>query len=138
MILPCRTVPASAALAACVAFAPAMAQDSLDVPSGQAVTFLDTVWAEPGPEGLTARFRFVAPGIARDGGHVDFEAATADMAWLCEHYALPRIPATGPQPSQVIISLSDRAVKFGEASPQATQYFEAYRIAGATCIWEGF
>ena len=48
------------------------------------------------------------------------------------------LPATGPQPSQIVISLSDRAVPFGEADPEATQFFEAYRVEGGACIWEMF
>ena len=90
------------------------------VPSGQDVRYLDTVQSAPGPEGLTIRFRFVAPAIARDGATVDVEAAQADMEVLCNEFALPRLPATGPAPAQIIISLSDRAVAFGEPAPEAT------------------
>lgn len=115
-----------------------LAAAELVVPSGQAVTFLDTVQAAPGPEGLTIRFRFVAPDIARDRGKVTSEAAQDDMAWLCQNYALPRLPATGPVPEQVVISLSDRPVPFGEADPATTQFFEAYRVEGSTCYWEAF
>jgi hypothetical protein len=60
------------------------------------------------------------------------------MAHLCQSYALPRLSETGPVPAQIIISLSDRPVPFGEASPEATQFFEAYRIEGDACIWEAF
>jgi hypothetical protein len=110
----------------------------IPVPSGQAVTLQDVVWNAPGPDGLTLRFRFIAPAIARDGGTVDFDAATADMLHLCQSYALPRISSTGPQPSQIVISLSDVAVPFGEAAPDATQFFEAYAIRDGVCIWEMF
>ncbi|MFZ1727801.1 MAG: DUF6497 family protein [Albidovulum sp.] len=110
----------------------------LTVPSGQVVTLIDTVQTAPGPEGLTLRFRFLAPGIARVGGTISAEAAQADMAHLCTHYALPRVSQSGPAIQQVVISLSDRAVPFGDADPEATQYFEAYSIADGTCIWEAF
>jgi len=108
------------------------------VPSGQDVRYLDTVQSAPGPEGLTIRFRFVAPAIARDGATVDVEAAQADMEVLCNEFALPRLPATGPAPAQIIISLSDRAVAFGEPAPEATQFFEAYTIIDGRCQWEPF
>ena len=108
------------------------------VPSGQAVTFLDVVLNAPGPEGMATRFRFVAPAIAKEGGSVDFEAAAADMAHLCQNFALPKLAELGPTPAQVIISLSDSDVPFGEAAPDATQFFEAYTIEGNTCIWEAF
>ncbi len=108
------------------------------VPSGQAVTLQDVIWNEPGPEGLVARFRFVAPAIAKVGGTVDLAAASADMLDLCQRYAVPRLAATGPKPTQVIISLSDVAVAFGDAAPDATQFFEAYAIEGDACIWEQY
>lgn len=108
---------------------------AVPVPSGQHVTLLEVIWGEPGPEGLTARFRFLAPGIA---GDIPFEAAVEDMMALCQHYALPRLSSIGPVPMQVIVSLSDRPVPFGEADPEATQFFEAYSIADGRCIWEAF
>ena len=110
--------------------------DPIAVPSGQSVTLQDVVQDAPGTAGLTLRFRFLAPDIA--GGGVDVDLAMADMAFLCETYALPRIANTGPAPAQIVISLSDVAVPFGEAAPDATQYFEAYRIENGTCIWEAF
>lgn len=108
------------------------------VPSGQPVTLQDVIWNEAGPNGLTLRFRFVAPQIARDSGSVDAETASADMMALCNAFALPRIAELGPQPGQVIISLSDRALPFGETVPEATQFFEAFSIEDGTCIWEMF
>lgn len=110
----------------------------VNVPSGQAVAYLDVVMDAPGADGLAARFRFLAPAIAREGGTVDFDAATKDMLYLCQSFALPRLAENGPEPAQIIISLSDREVPFGEATPEATQFFEAYRVENGTCIWEAF
>ena len=117
---------------------PSEAVSDLAVPSGQVVTLIDTVQGAPGPEGLTLRFRFLAPGIARAEGAVSVEEAQADMAHLCTHYALPRVSQSGPAIQQIVISLSDRAVPFGDSDPDATQYFEAFNIADGTCIWEAF
>lgn len=110
----------------------------IPVPSGQTVILQDVIWNEPGAEGLTVRFRFVAPAIARDGGTVPFETAVWDMLALCQTYVLPRIAETGPTPAQVIVSMSDIPVDFGEAVPEATQFFEAYSIEDGNCIWEAF
>lgn len=110
----------------------------IEVPSGQEVVFVDIIQGEPGPGGLTYRFRFIAPAIARDGGTVSMEEAHDDMQALCDLFALPRIAATGPQPAQVVISLSDRPVAFGQQAPEATQFFEAYRIDAGKCVWEIF
>ncbi len=106
------------------------------VPSGQSVTLQDVVWNAPGPDGLTLRFRFVAPAIAKSAPGVDFETAINDMRALCNSFALPRIADFGPAPAQIIISLSDVPVAFGEAAPDATQFFEAYTIENGQCLWE--
>ena len=117
----------------------ALAEDvPIPVPSGQTVTYFETIQNAQGPEGLTYRFRFIAPAIARDGGTVDAETALEDMAALCESFALPALPVSGPVPAQIIISLADRPVPFGEPAPEATQFFEAFRPEDGACIWEGF
>jgi hypothetical protein len=113
------------------------ADDAIPVPSGQKVRLLDVIHNQPGPEGLTVRYRFLAPAIAPGGG-VDFETASADMMHLCQTYALPRVREGGPQPMQIVISLSDAPVEFGAASPEVTQFFEAYSLDGDACIWEPF
>lgn len=117
---------------------PTWADETIKVPSGQAITYIDTVHDASGPEGLTYRFRFLAPSIARDGGDISADAAEADMQALCDTFALPRLPATGPRPEEVVISLSDRLVEFGAPAPEATQYFEAYKPDDTACIWEAF
>lgn len=108
------------------------------VPSGQVVTLQEVLWNVPGPDGLAARFRFLAPQIARAGGTVNFEAASADMLWLCQNFAIERISTLGPAPQQVIISLADRDIPFGQADEEATQFFEAYSLEDGQCIWEAF
>ena len=118
--------------------APEVVVSDLVVPSGQDVTLIDTVQTAPGPEGLTLRFRFLSPAVARSAGRISVEEAQVDMAHLCTHYALPRVTKSGPVVQQVIISMSDRVVPFGESDPEATQYFEAFSIADGTCIWEAF
>ncbi len=104
------------------------------VPSGQAVTLQDIIWNVRGVQGLTLRFRFVAPDLAA----LDVEAALADVQMLCEVYAAPRVTDFGPEPQQIIISISDEARPFGESAPDAVQYFEAYRLENGACIWEIF
>jgi len=114
--------------------------EEIPVPSGQVVTLQDVVWNAPGPAGLTLRFRFIAPAIAETetGAAVDFDTAAGDMAWLCQFYALPRLSALGPEPAQIIISLSDRPLRFGEAAPDAVQFFEAYSLTDGHCTVELF
>ena len=109
------------------------------MPSGQDVTFLDVIEGEDGAVGTAIRFRFLAPRIAREKGDVEFLQAEDDMVALCQDYVLPHMAETGAEmPAQIIIVLSDRAVEFGVADPEATQFFEAYRPEDGMCIWEGF
>lgn len=112
--------------------------DAIAVPSGQIITLQDVIWNAPGPFGLVARFRFVAPSIARGDNAVDFATASVDMMHLCQTYALSRVADLGPVPSQIIISLASVPVPFGESAPDVTQFFEAYRVEDQTCIWEQF
>lgn len=110
---------------------------AISVPSGQAVTLAE-VLLDDGPGELWARFRFIAPEIARTGGGVSAQQAAPDMDHLCADLALPYLRAQQLQPAKVVISLSDRLVPFGQQDAGATQFFELYRLDGAQCIWEAF
>ena len=109
---------------------------AIDVPSGQSVelqeVLVDTIGAE-----TWLRFRFIAPQIALEGGTVDYATAAEDMTHLCDTLAVPYIADFDLTGDVIVISLADRAVDFGTADPDATQFFEAYRVADNLCIWEG-
>ena len=104
------------------------------VPSGREVRLQEVITDVRGTEGAVARFRFVAPGLLP----ADSDAAGADMQALCDDYAVSRIDGMVPAPRQIVISLAAEAVPFGEASPEVTQFFEAYAIKNGICIWEVF
>jgi hypothetical protein len=112
-----------------------MTDGPISLPSGRSVTLIDVINDAPGAAGLTMRFRFLLEGLEQGA---DYETNAADMQALCDSYALPRIPVTGPAPAQVVISLHDRVIPFGETVPEAVQVFEAYRIEDGACIWEMF
>jgi len=114
------------------------AAEEITVPSGQPVTFIDVIHDAPGPDGLTYRFRFLAPEIARAKRKISTDQAADDMTALCNSYAVGQMSNVGPVPSQIVISLSDRVVPFGEPDPDATQYFQAYHIDNGACVWDGF
>ena len=115
---------------------PAAAQD-LVVPSGQAVT-LGEVLIDENPGELWLRFRFLAPDIARDGGRIVYDQALIDIDKLCADFVVPFVAREQLDPARIVISLSDRPVQFGQPDPEATQFFEAYRLESARCIWEEF
>ncbi len=134
-------------LAACALGAAALAQvgDAVpQVPSGQRVTFVERV--APGrqtdPGGMTyveesVHFRFLAPAISREGGRVTSAQAAQDMLFLCQHFVLPILTRQGEFPASITISMADRPVAFGEAAPQATQFFEVFRAENGKCDWGG-
>lgn len=126
------------AMAAAAAAAGPLPLEKIALPSGQKVSFVDVVRDAAGPDGLTLRFRFLAPAIARDGGTVPIDAAQADMQVLCDQFALPRLADTGPQPAEIVISLADRPVAFGQADEAATQVFDAYAIEDGACVVQAF
>jgi hypothetical protein len=107
---------------------------AIRLPSEVEVTLLDVITNVPG-QGLTYRFRFLASHIL---GDVDYETVAGDMQFLCDSYALPRLSKIGPKPRQIVITLMDRPVPFGEISPEVVQFFEAYRPGADRCEWENF
>ncbi len=86
--------------------------------------------------GLTYRYRFVAPGFTAEGQGLGL--LMADLEYLCNEYALAHLANLGPVPERVIISLADRESAFGAIDPEVTQVFEAYRVEGGACNWEMF
>jgi len=116
---------------------PLSAQDGnrLSVPSGQLVE-LDEVLLDNNPGELWLRFRFIAPKIGDAVGRISYDVAAADMAHLCRTLVIPYVAHHQLQPARVVISLSDRPVEFGNSDPDATQYFEAFRLQQSACIWE--
>lgn len=123
----------TAALVAMLAATPAVA---LDVPSGQPVTLQEVLVDTVGGQDWL-RFRLVAPEIARDTSRIDYEAAAGDMMHLCQELALPYLQEYDLTGDVIVISLADRETEFGVADPDATQFFEAFRIEDNLCIWEG-
>ncbi len=126
------------AAAIILALAAPVSAEQIAVPSGQAVTLHEVITDVPGPAGDTHRYRFLAPGIARANPTVSKEEIFADIDHLCAAFVIPGLAGSDSAPSQIIISLSDQPADFGAPNPEITQFFEAYTIQGAACIWEGF
>ena len=106
----------------------------VEVPSGRKLSLIDVITNAPGPSGATARFRFLAPGLASE----DAEAAATDMQVVCDSFALERTDGMVPEPQQIVISFAGAKVPFGEAAPDVVQFFESYRIENGACVWEVF
>ncbi|WP_254445696.1 DUF6497 family protein [Ruegeria arenilitoris] len=111
-------------------------ENLLPVPSGQPVHLSD-VLLDDNPGELWVRFRFIAPRIGSDVGRIGYDIAAVDMEHLCQTLAVAYVAKYELEPARVVISLSDRPIEFGRATPDATQFFEAYRLEQSRCIWEG-
>lgn len=106
-----------------------------DVPSGQPITLHEVLVDDVNGESWL-RFRFIAPRIARAVGEITFAEAGADMEHLCGAVAVPYLAEYALESDLVVISLADQETEFGETNPEATQFFEAFRIKDDACIWE--
>ena len=115
---------------------PVRADALLPVPSGQPVHLSD-VLLDNNPGELWVRFRFIAPRIGATVGRIGYDVASKDMEHLCQTLAVAYVAQHQLSPALVVISLSDRPIEFGDAAPDATQFFEAYRLDQSRCIWEG-
>lgn len=119
-------------VSACQEEAPA--GETVEVPSGRTLSLIEIVTNARGPEGATARFRFLAPGLTPD----DSEAASEDMQAICDSFAIERIDGMVPAPQQIVISFASEVVPFGEPAPDVVQFFESYRPENGSCVWEVF
>ncbi len=108
--------------------------EPLDQPSSDPEAVADQ--GEGAATGGLARFRLLVPALREAGATYDDVAQ--DFAWLCESLALPALAANGWTPIEVVVALSDREVPFGEADPEAVQFFEGFRIEDGTCIAQAF
>ncbi len=113
----------------------AQSETLLPVPSGQPVHLSD-VLLDNNPGELWLRFRFIAPKIGATVGRIGYDVASEDMEHLCQTLAVAYVAQHGLDPAMVVISLADRPIEFGDAAPDATQFFEAYRLDQSQCVWE--
>ncbi|MFB2531419.1 DUF6497 family protein [Paracoccus sp. p4-l81] len=124
--------------------------DPIDLPSGRQVWWADSAQDNLGTAGLTHRFRFVAPWLGAGPDEAEQAALRADMTALCETFAVPRLGRPGPLPAQVVITLMQRPITFGDSDRDLVQSFEGFSLTapeGAdpsdpqtplTCQWEVF
>lgn len=83
-----------------------------------------------------ARFRFIVPALGQQGA--GFDDVQPDFPWLCETMILPALSEAKVTADRVVISMADQAVTFGEAAPDAIQFFEVFRVENGACVWEAF
>lgn len=108
-----------------------------DVPSGQEVV-LHEVLVDAQDTATYLRFRFLAPQIAAGDGQVTFDVAGQDMMHLCASVALPYMADYALAGDKIVISFMDRITEFGQADPDAVQYFEQFRPEDGVCMWDEF
>lgn len=102
------------------------------LPSGKSATLHEVLTDTVGTEAWL-RFRFIAPEITKDA---DINQTADDMIHLCTGTALPYRADFDLAADVIVISIADRVTEFGVADPDATQFFEAFRVRDNACIWE--
>lgn len=116
---------------------PVGASEMVALPSGQEVTLYEVI-VEAGEKGDIYHLRFLKPSIADTDLLAELQANEADMAYLCQVYALPEIAMAGGLAEKIVVSFSDKPSPFGLANPEVTQIYESYRVENKTCQWEEF
>ena len=111
---------------------PAAAQDLIALPSGLEVSVQEVIFEE---SPAVSRFRFVAPDLGGEGR--GYEEVRGDFPWLCEEMILPAL-SEAQKAGDIVISLADREVVFGQITPEATQFFEVFSLQDGACVWEEF
>jgi heme/copper-type cytochrome/quinol oxidase subunit 2 len=104
------------------------------VPSGLEIELYDVILE---PDANIARFRFRVPAIGGDAG-VTFAEALLDIQYLCDDVVIPSLAQNGWTDGEIVISLSNKEVAFGVASPDVVQYFQPFSIQAGACMWEDF
>ncbi len=112
------------------------AEETPAVPSGYHLYLQQSFFETRTDQSRVLRLRYVMPAIAEVP--LGYGAVEADFPYLCASVAVPVLSANDETVVQVIISLADQETPFGEPAPEATQYFEAFRVENGACIWEGF
>ena len=104
------------------------------LPSGAAPTLYQVI-QEVQPDGAQwLRLRYVLPDLTR----ADYPQIEADFAVLCQAHALAYAAENAPDTHSAVISIGAAETEFGVATPDVAQFFEAFRLENATCIWEAF
>jgi len=111
------------------------ARANADLPSGQAVTFLDAYVEIQGNADRWLILRYLAPQIGHGPGEIGYDDAVADLDHLCATDGLQSADAAGGV-AQVVILLLDREVPRGASDPSATKFIGAYIPSQQGCIWQ--
>lgn len=85
-------------------------------------------------EGNVAHLRLVAEGRQ---GALSFEEVAPLFDGLCANFAA-RLTAERQSPAEIVVTIADRELPFGEAAPEAIQFFELYDFEDGACIWRAF
>lgn len=108
----------------------------VDVPSAQPVELHEVLVDQVGAD-IWVRFRFLARDIGKDPGQKSFADVEQDFAVLCDAVARPYLKEYDLSADVIAISLMSKPVDFGVSDPDATQFFEVFRLSSDGCVWEG-
>ena len=109
------------------------------LPSGLAPDLQEVLFepaGAPAEQVKLMRLRLVAMELA-DQQAFGFDAIEADFQKICETLGVEIAGKSAPNTERIIISLASDAIAFGESAPNVIQYFDVFRVADGTCVWDG-
>jgi hypothetical protein len=119
-------------LALAIVFSVAAGQAAA-VPSGQPLALWQIAWERmQDAQGLQLVIRAIAPEV----GELGFEAAQADMDWICMTHGLTLSGLPHGAAAQVVVNLMDTPIPRGTSNPDVAQFFSVYKLADGACILE--
>ena len=105
------------------------------VPSGRALVLWEVLFERvQGSDGAQMVLRYIAPSVAG----AEYDAVASDLDWLCTRHGIAMAALDYVRADSIVITLMDRPVPRGRTDPEATQFFEIYRIADAACLAEEY
>lgn len=123
------------AACACLAFAPAGAQESaadVTLPSGRVVQLYETV--VPDDDTGLLYMGFLAPFIGESGGP-GFDQMSDDMDALCSSVGLRGAQGAEAVIVEIVIRLMAAPVPYGATDPSVVQFVNFYDITSGRCEW---
>lgn len=79
-----------------------------------------------------ARLRLLA-----QGDQLTYDAVADQFDIYCAQFA-DELAQENLAPTQIVVSISDRFVPFGDTVPDAVQFFELYDVVDTNCVWRAY
>lgn len=120
-----------AGFAAGTAAASSTGASEFGVPSDNQ-TYLHEAMVDAQTEPSSLRLRFVQPSLSAG---FDYSDVSDDLFALCQAQFRGEVAQNVAEMGQVIVSIANKEVPFGETNPDVVQVFEVFHLGDAGCEW---